>query len=47
MGRGGLGKRVRFGGGGWSLVSTESREGLMWKGEEFAGGYRNVPVGNI
>lgn len=42
-----LGKRVRFGGGGWSLVSMESREGLMQKGEEFAGGYRNVPVGNI
>ena len=36
----GLGRRVRFGAGGRSLVSTESRKGLMWKpstGEEFAG----------
>lgn len=36
----GLGRRVWFGAGGRSLVSTESRKGLMWKpstGEEFAG----------
>ena len=42
LGGGGLGKRVRFGGGGWSLVSTESREGLMWKGEEFAAKQANL-----
>lgn len=37
----GLGRRVWFGAGGRSLVSTECRKGLMWKpstGEKFAGG---------
>lgn len=46
----GLGRRVRFGAGGWSLASTESRKGLTWETFEGRGvctGCRAGPLGDI